>query len=97
MYPVSANSRERISKRGGRKRAHARSTGTKYDANPESPRLDCARRELRSVAGPVGPLHLHRPPLAVELARDGIECAGRSAAAGRGVEDDVGMDQRLPL
>jgi len=49
------------------------------------------------VAGGVGALHLHRPPLAVELARDGIECAGRRAAARRRVEDDVGVDQRPSL
>jgi len=49
------------------------------------------------VARPLGALHLHRPPLVVKLARDGIERAGRRAAAGRGVEHDVGVDQRLLL
>src|SRR3989454_7710451 len=37
MFPVSANPRARTSKRGGRNRANARNTGTKYDAKPESP------------------------------------------------------------
>src|SRR2546426_12735085 len=37
MFPVSANPRAGTSKRGGRKRANARNTGTKYDAKPESP------------------------------------------------------------
>ena len=49
MYPVSANPRERISKRGGRKPANARKTGTKYDANPESPGMAL---RTRTTSGP---------------------------------------------
>src|SRR5205809_1312673 len=49
MYPVSANPRERISKRGGRKRAHARSHGTTYAANPESPGMVL---RTRTTSGP---------------------------------------------
>src|SRR6266550_3593337 len=173
MFPVSANPRARTSKRGGRNRANARNTGTKYDAKPESPgmafrtrttsgpkpkptlftkyspqtspasnravravtsrctartglcrytpvtqhpvrhivhgavaayghdalrpRLHRARRELRAVARPFGALHVHRPPLAVKLARDRVERAGRGAPAGCGVEHNVGVNQRLPL
>src|SRR5437867_4087747 len=63
--------------------------------DPLRPSLHRARRELRAVARSLGALHLHRPPLVVELARDGIERAARRAAAGRGVEHDVGVDQRL--
>ena len=50
--------------------------------------------ELGAVARPLGALDLDRPALAVELARDRIERAFRRAAAGGGVEDDVGVDQR---
>ena len=64
--------------------------------DPLRPRLHRARRELRAVARPRGALHLHRPPLVLEFARDGIERAGRRAAAGRGVEHHVGVDQSLP-
>jgi len=58
----------------------------------------CTARAASSVAvaRPRGPLHLHRPPLVLEFARDGIERAGRRSAAGRGVEHHVGVDQSLP-
>src|SRR2546430_8008503 len=49
MFPVSANPRARTSKRGGRKRANARNTGTKYDAKPESPGMAF---RTRTTSGP---------------------------------------------
>src|SRR3989454_5745953 len=49
MFPVSANPRARTSKRGGRNRANARNTGTKYDAKPESPGMAF---RTRTTSGP---------------------------------------------
>src|SRR5881398_2449056 len=49
MLPVSANPRARTSKRGGRNRANARTTGTKYDAKPGSPGMAF---RTRTTSGP---------------------------------------------
>src|SRR3989475_11288699 len=68
-----------------------------YGHDALRPRLHRACRELRAVAWPFGALHVHRPPLAVKLARDGVERAGCGAPAGCGVEHNVGVNQRLPL
>ena len=49
MYPVSANPGARTSKRGGRKPANARTTGTRYDRKPVSPGMAL---RTRTTSGP---------------------------------------------
>ena len=49
MYPVSENPGARTSSRGARKPANARITGTKYEANPDSPGMAF---RTRTTAGP---------------------------------------------
>src|SRR6266540_1649046 len=63
--------------------------------DPVRPLARRARGELDAVAGTLGPLDVDRPAVALELARDGIERATRRAAGRGGIEDDVGVDQRL--
>ena len=58
-------------------------------------RADRARRELDAVSGTIRALGFHAPALAPKLAHDRIERARRRTTPGGGIEDDVGMDQRL--
>src|SRR5205814_9483285 len=81
MFPVSANPRARTSKRGGRNRANARNTGTKYDAKPESPGMAF---RTRTTSGPKPKPTLFTkyspqtsPASRSEERRVGKECRGR--------------------
>jgi len=49
------------------------------------------------MPGALGALEVDAPALPLELTRDRIERARRPAAARGGIEDEVGLDQRLPL
>src|SRR5438132_761873 len=103
MYPVSPNLDARTSRGGGRNSANARNTGTRYDRNPESPGM-AFRTRTTSAPNPTPALFTKyssstRPTSngtvrAVTSRR--TACAGLCRARpGGGIEDDVGMDQRL--
>src|SRR5437899_10221408 len=62
----------------------------RFSRNAET---DLVCRLLLEKKKSVGALHLHPPPLTVELASDGSKGAGRRDAAPHRVEDEVGVGQ----